>query len=311
MGNPSAGIAAEPEARPILKWAGGKGRLLESLLPLLPAPKVRANIHTYMEPFIGGGSMFFRIFSQLPGLKKAHLGDANPDLIDLYQSVGADPDGVSKRLSRLVSEYRKCEESTRMDFYLSVRERFNQGVREPGRREAFDLLRAAQFLFLNRTCYNGLFRVNSSGKFNVPFGRYVNPAFPSLSILRGVAHRFESLEVQWHCGDFSNLVSQAGRGSFVYYDPPYRPVSTTASFTAYAREGFTEPDQLRLADAYAAADKRKALQMLSNSDPGDGFFEKAYSRFRPFHRVMAPRAISRDGAKRKPVPEWVILNYQP
>lgn len=284
----SAAVAARIErkardAGPFVKWAGGKGRLLSQLRPLLP-PGVAKMRH--VEPFVGGGAMFF---SRQP--ERALLTDINPALVDAYHAIRDDVDRVIDALQELAAGH--CKER-----YYQVRERYNR------RTSLAAPKRAAMFVYLNKTCFNGLHRVNRKGEFNVPFGSYKNPRILNEGGLRAASHALRVAELR--CASFEALLETAKPGDFIYFDPPYEPVSTTASFTSYARDGFSRDDQRRLAEVFGALDRRGCKLMLSNSDVP--FIRDLYRRFE-VDTVAAPRAINCDAAKRGKVTEVVVRNY--
>jgi DNA adenine methylase len=266
-----------------VKWVGGKGRLLTQLQPLLP-PGVELMRH--VEPFVGGAALFF---ARRP--PRAMLCDINPALINLYTTVRDRVDEIIEHLRRLAARHDQAE-------YYRVRERYNRA------RKVSEAERAAMFVYLNKTCFNGLHRVNRRGEFNVPAGRYKNPRILDELGLRAASAQLQAAEIRR--GGFEELLSTAKPGDFIYFDPPYEPVSETASFTAYARDGFRRDDQLRLRDVYVALDRRGCKLMLSNSDVP--FIRDLYDGFR-IDVVAAPRAINCDAKRRGPVPEVVVRNY--
>jgi DNA adenine methylase len=268
---------------PIVKWVGGKSRLLSQLSPLLP-PGVALMRH--VEPFVGGGAMFF---ARRP--TRALLCDVNPMLIATYEAVRNDAEALIEQLERLAREHDARA-------YYRVRERYNRG------RKLAAAQRAAMFIYLNKTCFNGLHRVNRRGEFNVPAGRYDNPRILNEDALRAASAELSRAELM--CSGFERLLTTAKPGDFVYLDPPYEPVSQTASFTAYAQDGFGREDQLRLRDVFAVLDRRGCKLMLSNSDVP--FIRDLYARWN-IARVSASRAVNSDPSKRGPVQEVVVRNY--
>ncbi|MGB8331281.1 MAG: DNA adenine methylase [Polyangiales bacterium] len=280
----AARIGQQPrEAAPFVKWAGGKGRLLSQLRPLLP-PGVEQMRH--VEPFVGGGALFF---SRRPA--RALLTDINPALVATYDAIRDDVDGVIEALRELAD--RHCKES-----YYRTRERYNEGGRVSVSK------RAAMFIYLNKTCFNGLHRVNRKGEFNVPVGSYKNPRILNEDALRVASQALEGAQLR--CAPFDALLEHAKPGDFIYFDPPYEPVSPTASFTSYSRGGFSREDQTRLRDVYQALDRRGCKLMLSNSDVS--FIRRLYRDFE-IDLVAAPRAINCDARKRGKVSEIVVRNY--
>jgi DNA adenine methylase len=265
---------------PILKWAGGKSRLLDQLVARAPA-----RFGHYFEPFVGGAALFFRLRPA-----RASLSDLNPDLINVYRSVAGQLDAVKARLAHHAR--RHCE-----DYYYETRTAWNTaGAIADG------VDRAAAFIYLNKTCYNGLWRVNSKGHFNVPVGRYEDPSIlddANLTAASAVLRRAE-LDVR----PFAAVDDQARAGDFVYFDPPYQPVSDTARFVSYTSACFGEDDQAALAELALGLAARGVHVMVSNSDTP--LIRKLYRSLR-CHAILAPRAINSRGSARGPVSELVIV----
>ena len=280
----AAGFEQQPRgAAPFVKWAGGKGRLLSQLRPLLPTG---AEHMRHVEPFVGGGAMFF---SRQPA--RAMLTDINPALVSTYAAIRDDVEGVIEHLRRLANRHSK-------EGYYRVRERYNHGQRVPSSK------RAAMFIYLNKTCFNGLHRVNRKGEFNVPMGSYKNPRILNEGALRAASAALEAAHLE--CTSFESLLQNAKPGDFVYFDPPYEPVSQTASVTSYARDGFSREDQTRLRDVYKELHRRGCKLMLSNSDVP--FVRELYKDYQ-VDTVAAPRAINCNAKKRGKVSEVVVRNY--
>ena len=278
--------ASETVATPIVKWVGGKGRLLAQLGPLLPPA---AEERRHVEPFMGGAAMFFARRPQ-----RALLSDVNPELIGVYQAVRDDVEGVITALSRLAAAGHAAEA------YYGVRTRYNT------ERRASQTSRAAMFLYLNKTCFNGLHRVNRRGEFNVPQGSYKNPRICDEAGLRIASAQLRNAEIRH--ASFEELVSFVKPGDFVYLDPPYEPVSETANFTAYTEgAGFSRADQTRLRDVVVELDRRGSKIMLSNSDVP--FIRELYKEFH-IDVVAAARSINCDARGRGMVSEVVVRNYQ-
>ncbi len=248
-----------------------------------------AELMRHVEPFIGGGAMFF---ARAP--ERALLCDVNPALINVYESVRDHVEDVIVQLQQLAAAHDDDDSKA----YYRVRERYNRS------RSLSNTQRAAAFVYLNKTCFNGLHRVNRRGEFNVPAGRYKNPRILDEQLMRSASRALKHAELR--LGGFEHLLSSARPGDFIYFDPPYEPVSTTASFTAYAQDGFGREDQMRLRDVFAALDQRGCKLMLSNSDVP--FIRDLYKAFR-LDTVMAARAINRDATKRGPVSELLVRNY--
>jgi DNA adenine methylase len=266
------------KARPFLKWVGGKGQLLEQFRDLLPG-----KVGRYFEPFLGGGALFF---ARAP--RRAVLADVNEELVDCYRAI---KDSVEDVICALL------EHKYDKDHYYEVRLRGPESLSLPRR--------AARTIFLNRSGYNGLYRVNSSGRFNVPFGRHANPTLCDASNLRACSKALQGVELV--CSDFAAAVRAANAGDFVYFDPPYVPVSATASFTQYAAGRFGWPEQQELARVFAKLAGRGVSVMLSNSDTPE--VRGLYAGFR-IDRVAAARSVNSKPDRRGKVAEIVVRNYE-
>lgn len=266
-------------ASPFVKWAGGKSQLLPQMARFFPD---QADFARYFEPFLGGGAVFFHLQPS-----KALLSDSNAELIEVYRVVR---DNVEE-LIRALGVHRNDP-----DYFASVRSQQTEHLTP--------VERASRFIYLNKTCYNGLYRVNSRGQFNVPFGRYKNPRICDSEALRAASMALAATTLE--VADFAAALKEAGRSDFVYLDPPYHPLSTTSSFTGYTASGFGEREQRRLASVYREADERGALVMLSNSDTP--LVRELYSGFR-IVPVLANRAINCRGDRRGPITEVLVLNY--
>lgn len=299
--------------RPFLKWAGGKGQLLKALAARLPEPiKESKAIPRYLEPFVGGGAMFFYLKSHYR-IGEAYLFDINPDLILCYKVLQEQPRDLIAQLGEIAVAFGQKSADERRAFYYEIRARFNR-QRQALDRQVFNrawIERACLLIFLNKTCYNGLYRLNQKGEFNVPYGRYKNPRFYEPENLMAIHYALQDTHLI--CGDFEKAGEFVTKGSFVYLDPPYRPLTATASFTAYSRHGFSDRDQQRLAAFYKEMDRKGAFLMLSNSDPKnedatDHFFETLYQGYQ-IERVPANRSINRDARKRGAINELIIRNY--
>ena len=266
-------------ASPVVKWVGGKTKLLPDLVSRLPD-----KIGRYYEPFAGGAALFFRL---APG--RAVLADCNADLIGLYGALSSDVAAVIRKLERHRSEH---DES----YYYSMRTRWNDRDVSWSAAE-----RAAAFIYLNKTCFNGLWRVNRSGAFNVPIGRYADPPICVPETLRAAATVLSRAELR--CADYRSAVADAERGDFIYFDPPYDPVTTTSNFTSYTADAFSADDQRELADTARQLVARGCRVMLSNSDTP--FIRSIYKGFE-VERVKCPRAINSNASKRGDVDELLI-----
>ena len=298
--------------KPFLKWAGGKTQLLPRLTEKLPTEMKFGATKRYAEPFLGGGAVFFHL-AQLFAVREFWLSDINKDIILCYQTVRHDVRGVMALLDEMQARYRQASVIEQEQMFYDIRTQFNDDL------AAMDfahysqawLNRAAQIIFLNHTCFNGLFRVNAKGLFNVPCGKYPNPTLYDKNNLLEVAALLQDTHIQ--CGDFTSCQNFVDEQTFCYFDPPYRPLNKTASFTSYAKFDFTDDSQRRLAGFFRQLDRRGAKLMLSNSDPKnenpqDDFFEKLYQDFN-ISQVQALRAINSNGKKRGAVSELIITNY--
>jgi DNA adenine methylase len=297
-------------AKPFLKWAGGKGQLVNEIDSRLPQELRDGKIKTYIEPFIGGGAVFFHIAQEYPDIDNYVLIDVNKDLVNCYKAIKANIEHVISELELLENIYfSHHSEEKRKESFLDVRKSFNLE-----KDSSCSPQTAAKLVFLNKTCFNGLYRVNQSGQFNVPFGKYKKPNICPKDNLRKVSELLQKATVL--CGDFFCCREYVDKNSFIYFDPPYRPISKTASFTSYAKGNFSEEDQIRLAEFCKWLTKKHVKFLLSNSDPKnenpkDSFFETHYPESEGFtiDRVKASRAINCKGEKRGRINEILVMNY--
>ena len=297
------------EAKPFLKWAGGKGQLLSQLDQHLPAELVQQQF-TYIEPFVGGGAMLFHMLRRFPNITNAVINDINPYLVTAYRIIKNQSDELIARLSELERNYfNQPDEEAKKDFFLSVRNIFNESQLD-------DIDRTKYLMFLNRTCFNGLYRVNAKGKFNVPFGRNLHPTICNADTIKADSELLNRVNVKILNGDFEDTANYMGDGlNFFYFDPPYRPLNATSSFNSYAKEEFNDDEQIRLRDFCARINEHvNVMWMLSNADcsaknPEDTFFEDIYADFH-IHRVYASRAINANPEKRGKLTELLIKNYE-
>jgi DNA adenine methylase len=284
-------IATHPivPLKPFLKWAGGKRQLIPKILThYLPPNFDPQGSQGYFEPFIGGGAMLFALQP-----RQAHIGDRNPELINCYQTI-------RDRLPELITEL--ATHRNEAEYYYTVR----QWDREADFDRRSAASRAARLIFLNKTCYNGLFRVNNQGQFNVPFGRYRNPKILDLATLTEIQDYLQKAAVEIDRRDFQETVATAQAGDFVYFDPPYDPVSDTASFTGYGAGGFDRTQQIRLRDTFAELDQRGCFVLLSNSHTE--FITELYQGY-PISTIAATRAINSKATGRGKINEVLIRNY--
>lgn len=302
-------IFEEINAKPVLKWAGGKGMLLPQITEHLPTKLKFGAIKRYIEPFIGGGAVFFNIANNY-NFEDAYLFDINPELVILYNVIKYDVNDLIAELFELQQKYNISEDKTA--FYYSIRDAYNsfdKNINANSFSKDF-IRRAALTVCLNRTCFNGLYRVNSKGLFNVPVGKYKNPRILDENNLKEVSKALQYATIIQ--ADFADVLKYVNKDSFVYYDPPYRPIDAN-SFNSYAVGDFNDEEQIRLKETFAKVDALGALQMLSNSDPtnhnaGDHFFDDLYSKYN-IHRIWAKRIINADPNGREGVRELLITNY--
>lgn len=290
-------------AKPFVKWAGGKTQLLGDIEKALPKDLLQRESVTYVEPFVGGGAVLFWILQEYPNITKAVINDINAELICTYRVIRNDVERLIAELARLQEEYLPLDDNGRKKYYLAQRARFNEGNHS-------DVETAALFIFLNRTCFNGLYRVNAKGKFNVPHGRYTNPRICDAETLRADSALLQRVEIL--CGDFAQTGSYAGKDTLYYFDPPYRPLTDTASFTSYSKGGFNDVEQTRLRDFCDHIASKNALFVASNSDPqnvdaDDNFFDNLYKMF-SIRRVSAARMINSKADGRGMISEIMISN---
>ena len=292
-------------ARPFLKWAGGKGQLLKEIEEYYPFNKDPI-ITKYAEPFVGGGAVLFDILNRFD-LQEIYISDINAELINAYIMIRDELDTLLMALRQFEKEYLKLSNDVRKDYYLSKRTRFN----ELKANNVLDEEQAALMIFLNKTCFNGLYRVNRKGEYNVPMGAYKNPLICNEDNLKRVSRKLQGVEIV--CGDYKESADFIDDKTFVYFDPPYRPLKPTASFTSYTENLFDDKKQLELAKFVQLIDNKGAKVVISNSDPkntneDDDFFDIAYAG-QNIKRVSATRMINRDSDKRGRISELLISNF--
>ena len=278
---------ASLEPKPFVKWAGGKRQLMAELEKNFPT-----KFGTYLEPFLGGGAVMFDLLTKVPNLK-CNVSDLNSDLVLAYITIRDRSEKLIESLENHSKNYHK--DST--GYYYEVRKQ------EP--KNQID--KVSRLLFLNKTCFNGLYRVNSKGKFNVPLGRYTNPNIVNRENLQSVSKILQSGKIKISCRDFSSIIKDAKKGDFVYFDPPYQPVSDTASFTSYTHRDFTEDDLERLADLADQLNSKGCNVMLSNSNSKT--VKKMFSSGWRIKEIKANRAINSNSQKRTGHKEIIIKNY--
>jgi len=290
--------------KPFVKWAGGKGQLLADIRKKYPK-----NIDRYCEPFVGGGAVLFDVLKNyFP--KEIYISDVNAELINTYITIRDNAEDLMTKLLEIQNAYIPLELDERKKFYYNIRAKFND-LKVNGNKTV-NLEKATLFMFLNRTCFNGLFRVNSKGLFNVPMGSYKNPVICDKENIKNVSEKLQSVKIV--CGDYRESLKFIDNNTFVYLDPPYRPITETASFTAYSENIFDDKCQRELAEFTKIATSAGALVVISNSDPknsdeNDNFFDELYENF-TIDRVSAKRMINCIGEKRSKISELLISNYE-
>ncbi|MBN1927382.1 MAG: DNA adenine methylase [Prolixibacteraceae bacterium] len=292
------------KAKPFIKWVGGKTQLIESIEKALPKNFSELNNVTYIEPFVGGGAVLFWILQQYPNITKAVINDINADLTTAYKTIKDTPAELVHFLQKIQDKYLPLSENKRKEYYLNKREKFNTKTLDP-------VENTALFIFLNRTCFNGLYRVNSKGLFNVPFGRYANPKICDKQTIFADSELLQKVEIL--TGDFEETMKYASNNSFFYFDPPYKPLSETSSFNSYAKDEFNDHEQIRLRDFCRKIDGHGHTFILSNSDvkgknQTDDFFDDLYKQFF-IRRVYATRMVNANAEKRGKLTELLITNH--
>lgn len=298
-------IQTTTKAKPFIKWAGGKSQLLSTIDAHLPAHIYREKAITYIEPFVGGGAMLFFMLQSYPNITKAVINDINSHLINTYRAIRDEPYCLIDFLSELQSLYREREDyEEQKDFYIDIRDKFNSN--------ALSYIEdAGCMLFMNRTCFNGLYRENSKGNFNVPFGRYNNPTICDAELIVADSELLQKVEIINE--DFSSTKNYVDGYTLFYFDPPYRPLDTTSSFNNYVKEPFNDAEQTRLRDFFTEMSNDGCFELLSNSDckgknPDDTFLDDLYQEF-TIERVYAKRCINANPTKRGTLTELLIRNY--
>ena len=292
-------------AKPFIKWVGGKGKLIPTLTTLLPSNLEKLEALTYIEPFIGGGAMLFFMLQNYPNIERAIINDLNPNLIKAYNTIKESPESLINALNTIQKEYLNItEEEKRKEFYLNARKHFNNG-------NLSNVESTMYLIFLNKTCFNGLYRVNSKGEFNVPFGKYKNPTICDAKTIYADSELLQKVEIR--CGDFEETEQYISENTFIYFDPPYRPLDATSSFNSYAKEAFNDEEQVRLKRYFDRLSEKRCLMMLSNSDckgrnPEDTFFDDLYKDY-IIERVYASRSVNANPEKRGKLTELLIRNY--
>lgn len=295
---------SKTEAKPFVKWVGGKTQLIKNIQNSLPANfKDKKNV-TYIEPFVGGGAVLFWILRSFNNITRAIINDINPDLTCAYSVIKNKPFLLIEYLENVQLEYFSYStEDERREFFLKQREIFNT-------KKNNDVERAGLFIFLNRTCFNGLYRVNKKGQFNVPFGKYANPKICDRDTILADSELLQRVEIL--TGDFEQTLEYISDETLFYFDPPYKPISRTSSFTTYTKEDFNDSDQIRLGEFCHKINRLGCDFVLSNSDvkvvnPEDNFFDDLYRKY-SIERVFASRMINSKSSGRGKISEILVSN---
>ena len=296
--------AHKVELKPFVKWVGGKGQLIEEIEKMLPSDGEKV-LTKYAEPMVGGGALLFNVLSRYQ-FDELYISDINPELINAYIAIKQNVEALIKRLNEMQMTFLPLDENGRKYYYYNVRDKFNTAKLS----DSTSAEKAAYFIFLNKTCFNGLYRVNRKGLFNVPMGSYKNPTICDADNLRNIHEALQNVTIV--CGDYSQSQSFIDSETFVYLDPPYRPISETSAFTSYNSDAFDDNEQIRLAKFIDEINAAGAKIVLSNSDPKnvneeDNFFDNLYKNYK-INRVEASRAINSKGDKRGKINELLICN---
>ena len=281
--------------KPFVKWAGGKSSLIPQLKNFYPFELENETITKYVEPFVGGGAVLINVLQKYD-VKEAYAFDINKDLINCYNVIKEEVEELIKELEIKEKEFLKLENEGRQAYFYNIRKEYNSYKIE---NSELNVKRAGEFIFLNRTCFNGLYRVNKNEEFNVPCGKYKNPTICDSNNLRNLSYLIRNVVFQY--GDYKKSETFIDENTFVYFDPPYRPLSVTSGFTSYTKENFNDENQKELANYFRKLDKKNAKLMLSNSNPkntnkDDNFFQDIYKGFN-INEIYAKRMINSNGKR--------------
>ena len=295
------------ECKPFIKWVGGKGQLLSEINKLYPV-ELGKNINKYAEIFVGGGAVLFDILSKYK-LDEVYISDKNLELINTYKSIRDNVDILIKSLKEMEEQYIPLDTENRKDYYYKKREEYNSLKINS---EVNNIEKAILFIFLNKTCFNGLYRVNKKGKFNVPMGAYKKPKICDEENLKNVSLTLRNVKIVY--ADYKESEKFIDDKTFVYIDPPYRPLNITSSFTSYTENDFNDKEQIELAEYINVLNKKGAKIVISNSDPknndiDDNFFDKLYKNYN-INRVKATRMLNSNASLRGAINELLITNYK-
>ena len=295
------------ECKPFIKWVGGKGQLLSEINKLYPV-ELGKNIKKYAEIFVGGGAVLFDILSKYK-LDEVYISDKNLELINTYKSIRDNVDILIKSLKGMEEQYIPLDNESRKDYYYKKREEYNSLKINS---EVNNIEKAVLFIFLNKTCFNGLYRVNKKGEFNVPMGAYKKPKICDKENLKNVSLTLRNVKIVY--ADYRESEKFIDDKTFVYIDPPYRPLNITSSFTSYTENDFNDKEQIELAEYINVLNKKGAKIVISNSDPknndiDDNFFDELYDNYN-INRVKATRMLNSNASLRGAINELLITNYK-
>ena len=295
----------ERQIKPFLKWAGGKGQLLNQIENYYPFEK---GITKYAEPFVGGGAVLFDILNKFE-LDEIYISDINLELTNTYKAIRNEVNELIETLATMQEEFIPLDDEIRRSYYLEKRNKFNSI--EIAHSKDISVEKAALMIFLNKTCFNGLYRVNKKGLFNVPMGAYKNPLICDENNLKEVSKKLKNVRI--NCSDYKKSDEFIDQNTFVYFDPPYRPLSETSNFTSYTENTFDDNSQIELANYVKYLGNKGAKVLVSNSDPkntneNDNFFDEIYSGCN-IERVSATRMINRNASSRGKIKELIISNF--
>lgn len=291
-------------AKPFVKWVGGKTNLLKILESQLPANFDSQTKVTYIEPFVGGGAMLFHMLERHQNIRRVVINDINKDLIRCYQLIKEEPQTLIELLRPFEQRYYELDDEEREQYYYEIREKYNEDNLSENER-------AAYMIFLNITCFRGMYRENASGGYNVPFGHYSKPKICNIDVIMADHEALKKVDI--YCGDYKNVISHLGKGyNFVYLDPPYRALEGSSNFNQYSRNGFSDKEQMELKDFCDRLTIKGCKVMLSNSystnDDGTSYFENLYSGYQA-DKIYASRYINAYVTKREKQAEILIKNY--